>query len=223
MIFILIIDLIILAVVIIFTIIGYKRGLVKIAFGLCTFVLALIITLILYKPVSNLIIDNTEIDENIEKTITDNILPEGVSETELINFDTVDNNKVYAHLLENELYASIIKSSEEMSIKNISETLSTKIIESVVMLAIYIIAKIILRFVTILADFVAKLPLLNTFNSLGGIIIGFLQGCLVVLVAFAIVSLMSPMLDPSVVNTINESSVASTIYSNNLLLNLIMK
>ncbi len=223
MIFILIIDLIILAVVIIFTVIGYKRGLVKIAFGLCTFVLALIITLILYKPVSNLIIDNTEIDENIEKAITDNILPEGVSETELINFDALENNEVYSHLLENELYASILESSEEISIKHISETLSTKIIEAIVMLAIYIIAKIVLRFVTALADLVAKLPLLNTFNSLGGILVGFLQGCLVVLVVFAIVSLMSPMLDPSVVNTINESSIASAIYNNNLLLNLIMK
>lgn len=223
MIFILIIDLIILAVVVIFTVIGYKRGLVKIAFGLCTFVLALVITLILYKPVANLIIDNTEIDENIEKAITDNILPEGVSETELINFDALENNEVYSHLLENELYASILESSEEISIKHISETLSTKIIEAVVMLAIYIIAKIVLRFVTALADLVAKLPLLNTFNSLGGIIVGFLQGCLIVLVAFAIVSLMSPMLDPSVVNTINESSVASAIYNNNLLLNLIMK
>lgn len=223
MIYILIIDLIVLAVVIIFTIIGYKRGLVKIAFGLCTFVLALVITLILYKPISSLVIANTEIDDNIEKAITNKILPEGVSETDLINFDALENSEVYSHLLENELYASIIKSSEEVSIQHISKTLSTKIIEAVVMLAIYIIAKIVLRFVTALADLVAKLPLLNTFNSLGGIIVGFLQGCLIILVIFAIVSLMSPMLDPSVVNTINESSVCSTIYNNNLLLNLIMK
>ena len=78
----LLIDLIIIGIILLFTFIGYKRGLVKIAFSLCTFFIALIISLILYKPVSALIINNTEIDEKIEDTIVQKILPEGLSRTD---------------------------------------------------------------------------------------------------------------------------------------------
>ena len=37
---------------------GYKKGLVKVAVKLCAFLIAVIVTLTFYKPVSNLIIDN---------------------------------------------------------------------------------------------------------------------------------------------------------------------
>ena len=50
-------DLIIIAFIALFTFIGYKKGLIKVAFGLVSFILALVISVILYKPVSNFIIN----------------------------------------------------------------------------------------------------------------------------------------------------------------------
>ena len=47
----------------------YQKGLVKLAVGLIAVVLSVIIALILYKPVSSVIINNTTIDDNIKKTI----------------------------------------------------------------------------------------------------------------------------------------------------------
>lgn len=205
----LVIDLIIIGIVLLFTFIGYKRGLVKIAFSLCTFFIALIISLILYKPISALVINNTEIDEKIEDTIVQKILPEGVSETD--EFE-----------LKDDIYHILLKENKQ-SIQSIAETFSSKIIETVVLLLIFIIAKIVLRFVTFLADLVAKLPFLNTFNHLGGIIFGCLQGCLIVLVIFALASLFTPMLDKNLINNINDSKIGSKIYEHNLLLDFIAK
>ena len=65
-----IIAIIILAITIFF---GYKRGFIGVAFKLLTFVTALILTAILYIPVSNLIIQNTKIDDYIYQTIVDNL------------------------------------------------------------------------------------------------------------------------------------------------------
>lgn len=205
----LVIDLIIIGIVLLFTFIGYKRGLVKIAFSLCTFFIALIISLILYKPISALVINNTEIDEKIEDTIVQKILPEGMSKTD--EFE-----------LKDDIYHILLKENKQ-SIQGIAETFSSKIIETVVLLLIFIIAKIVLRFVTFLADLVAKLPFLNTFNHLGGIIFGCLQGCLIVLVIFALASLFTPMLDKNLINNINDSKIGSKIYEHNLLLDFIAK
>ena len=51
------IDLILIAIIALFTFIGYKRGLIKVAFGLVSFILAIAISVVLYKPVSNFIIN----------------------------------------------------------------------------------------------------------------------------------------------------------------------
>ena len=61
----LIIDLIIVAIILLFTFLGYKRGLIKVAIKLCTFFIAIIIAFILYKPIANVVIKNTEIDNKI--------------------------------------------------------------------------------------------------------------------------------------------------------------
>ena len=74
-----------------------------------------------------------------------------------------------------------------------------------------------------MADLVAKLPLLNSFNHLGGIIFGCIQGCLIVLVVFALISLFTPMIDENLINNINDSNIGSKIYEHNILLDFIAR
>ena len=46
-------------VIALITFIGYKRGLIKVAFKLISFLLAIVLAVVLYKPISNFIINNT--------------------------------------------------------------------------------------------------------------------------------------------------------------------
>ena len=64
-----ILDLVIILVIAIFTFLGYKKGLVKTAISILSFFIALIISIMLYKTVGNMIINNTEIDEVIVRSI----------------------------------------------------------------------------------------------------------------------------------------------------------
>ena len=59
-------DLLIIGIIGLCTFIGYKQGLVKAIIKILSFVIAIVIALILYKPVSNIIIKNTSIDDNIK-------------------------------------------------------------------------------------------------------------------------------------------------------------
>ena len=63
------VDVIIVALVVLSTFLAYKKGLVAQAIKLCAVIIAIIATLLLYRPVANFVIDNTEIDETIQNSI----------------------------------------------------------------------------------------------------------------------------------------------------------
>ena len=69
-----IVDLAILAIIILCVIIGYIRGLTGSLIKILSFVLSIIIAFILFIPISNLIINNTNIDDNLEQTIRNMIV-----------------------------------------------------------------------------------------------------------------------------------------------------
>ena len=73
-----ILDLIVILVIALFTFIGYKQGLIKVAIKIASFFIAIIIALVLFKPVSTLVINNTTIDDKIENAIIEKITPEGM-------------------------------------------------------------------------------------------------------------------------------------------------
>ena len=67
-----IIDIILIAIVLLSAFLGYKKGLVKLGAKLFAGIIAIILTIIVYKPVSGIIIKNTSIDEKIKDTIVQN-------------------------------------------------------------------------------------------------------------------------------------------------------
>ena len=80
-----VIDIILIAIVLLSTFLGYKKGLVKLGANLFAGIIAIILTLVLYRPVSDIIIKNTTIDEKIENAIIQNT-------TSFVNENTKDNS-----------------------------------------------------------------------------------------------------------------------------------
>ena len=65
-------DIIIVAIIALNIFVCYKKGLVKLAVGLIAVLAAVIVSIVLYKPISNAIIKNTDLDEKIENVIIEN-------------------------------------------------------------------------------------------------------------------------------------------------------
>ena len=195
------VDIIILCVIALSTFIGYKKGLIKVAFGLISFLLAIIISLLLYKPISNFIINNTSIDDNIKQTIEERLSSTNTTDEETEN--------IIANY-----YSNIKNASTNIIADNISKT----IINVGCMLIVFIISKIILLFFKFSGDLIAKLPLIKQFNSVGGFIYGLLKGFILIYVFLALVAILSPVINiNSFINIINSSIISNIMYNNNII------
>ena len=64
-----IVDIIIIAILALSIFLGYKKGLIELSVKLVAVIIALVATLILYRPISSLIINTTTIDEKIQQSI----------------------------------------------------------------------------------------------------------------------------------------------------------
>lgn len=197
-----ILDLGIILVIALFTFIGYKQGLVKTAIKILSFIIALVISMMLYKAIGNIIITNTLIDEKIEDTIVSKALPENYEEKLAI------------------LPKSLIESGET-TINDLAKVVSSKAIYAVVFVVLFIVLRLLLKLVTLLTDLITKLPVIKQFDKTGGFIYGLAKGIVIVTVIFAIISLIAPMLDEQYITTINKAYIASALYNHNLLIELI--
>lgn len=201
-------DLVVLGIIALCTFIGYKQGLVKSAIKILSFFIAIIVALVLYKPLSNIIIKNTSIDDNIKNVMIEKIKPEGVDENQEL---TVENNIGF----------NIIDMTTN-TIEEIANTFTVKLIETVTLLLIFIIIKIALKFISALTDLITKLPLLKQVNKLGGTLYGIIKGIILVYTILAVLYLIMPLLSKTVSENIDKSILTKTLYNNNIILNIIV-
>ena len=206
-------DIILVAIIALNVFICYRKGLVKLAVGLIAVIVAIIISVLLYKPVSNIIIENTEIDENIENTIIENFSAE-TDEQE-------DTDNGFMKYMEKYVNDSINKTRNQIVLEA-SNVIATKVINICVFLGIFIIARIVLILLTFIADIIMSLPILKQFNKAGGIIYGLIKALLIIYVILAIIFFIIYVSgNTTLSNAISSSYITKFFYNNNLLLNLI--
>lgn len=163
-----IIDIALIAILLLSTFLGYKKGLVKLGAKLFAGIIAIILTIVLYKPVANAIVKNTPIDEKIENIIIENTTNFVDEKTKDVEATTQITNQVKNEMLPEE-----------------ARKISTGIIYSVTAIVLFLVSKIILSIVISLVDGIAKLPILKQFNEIGGIAYGIARGILIVLIVVA--------------------------------------
>ena len=64
-----VIDIIIILFILASAFFGYKKGLISLAINILAFIIAMVVTLLLYKPIGNIIINNTTVDEKLQQMI----------------------------------------------------------------------------------------------------------------------------------------------------------
>lgn len=173
-----IIDIILVAVVALSAFLGYKKGLVELGARLFAGIIAIILTLIVYKPIANVVISNSNIDERIE-----NIIIEKTNEIVDKNTPTSDNKYIQDTT---ESVANQIKG--EIS-KEQANSISKNVIYAGSIIIIFILIKIILTIVIKLLDTVAELPILKQFNEVGGLAYGLIRGLLIITIFITIIGI----------------------------------
>ncbi len=196
-----VVDLIIIVIVALSIFLAYKKGLVNLAIGLCAFVISIAITVILYQPISNLVINVTSIDEMIEDTIyekANEIMEKNVNEDDLTN--------------------SMIEMTKNEMLPETARNLAVNIVTGGVIIVLFVGVKVALRFVSAFANAVAKLPIIDQINKAGGLVYGLLRGVLIVYVILLIVNIPAQINPNNVVNeNIQQSYLGKSMYKNNIL------
>ena len=189
-----IIDLIIVAVIAICIIIGYVRGLTGCLIKILSFVLSLVIAFILFVPVSNFVIENTQIDENLEKSIREMIISDNKSSEE--EMPTAMSDYI------NKRAEEIVDNAKEEVVNATARDISQTIVKAGTWI-------------------ISKLPVIKQCDKLGGIIYGVLEGLLITYFALAVISFITPITNKNLSENINKSYLGSQMYNHNLLLKII--
>lgn len=195
-----IIDLVIVLFILASVFLGYRKGLISLGIHLCAFIIAIIITFLLYRPIAMVVINSTTIDEKLQETIQTNVK----------NFMTEDKDSTSTN--------SLIESTKKGMLPEASRTLAINIIYGITMILLFTIVRICLIFINNIANAIAKLPILKQFNKLGGIIYGVLRGFLIVYVFLMLMNLVIAVSPKSSINQmINDSYIAKTMATYNIL------
>jgi hypothetical protein len=208
-----ILDLIVLAIVILSIILGYKRGLISVVFNLCAFVVSLIITVILYTPISNWVINNTEIDENIKNSIIENGM---IEKQESEENDGSLNTYIQKYVQDG------ITDTANNAIEQTAGIIAEKVIAIIVAIGLFIVVRIAMILLKVIIGGIANLPIIKQFDKLGGTIYGVLVGFFIVYVLLAILFfIVSVNNNETILNAINSSIISKILYANNIILNII--
>lgn len=182
------------------TYLGYKKGLVKVAVSLIAFIAAIVITVLLYRPIGDLIIKKTDWDEKLQATIETNVN------------SAMTSNKAEE---EKNITDSMIEGAKNGVLPGTSKTLAINIIYGVTMIGLFIVSRVILLLINLMSDAITSLPIIKQFNEAGGVAYGILRGIIIV---YAIVMLLNLIISLDPQGSLNEM-VQSTMLTK-LLMNI---
>lgn len=189
-----IIDIVIILFILASIYLGYKKGLISLGIQLFAFILSIVITLILYRPIGSIIINTTQLDEKLQEMIQ-------VNAENLISEDS-----------DSKITNELIESAKNGMLPETSRTLAINIIYGITMIVLFIISRICLMLIKALSDIIAKLPIINQFNKLGGVLYGLLRGLFITYVILMIINLIITFNPKGSLNEImNETYLAKAI------------
>ena len=211
-----VVDLIIVAVMLLFIFLGYKKGLTGSLIKLLSFVIAIVLAVILYKPVGNVVIENTTIDDNIRTSLNETF---GVKE----NKQEEKNEENVPSSIMNNINKEIENATDEVKTNVIDETTKTVVYVGSA-IVIFLAVKVVLLIVSLFTSQITKLPIIRQVDKIGGLAYGAIEGIVIVYAILAVISLTSVIwANNAVVMAIGKSTLGEMLYNNNIILNLLFK
>ena len=214
-----IIDLIIVGILAISIFFGYRKGLTKCVIKILSFIIAVVVAAVLFKPVSNFIIQNTEIDDNIKEAVV-NLVADDVKEDGKVKEDSNLPDAMVNYI--NESVENAVEQAKENAVTVAAEGIANVTINVGVAILLFVVVRIALLFVSVLSSIITELPIIKQFDKAGGILYGVVEAFVIIFVILAIISLISPMIEQTgIIVAINKSFIGSILYNNNILLNIV--
>lgn len=190
--------------------INSKKGLIEVAYKIVAFFIAIIISLILFRPISALLINNTNIDEYVNNYVVSTIDKNSNEE----KTENKEKNSIP------KIFNNAINSAKQETTQAVSSSITNIVINIISFIAVFIITRIILIFLHIFSEAIGNLPLIKQFNHIGGLLYGLLKSFIIIFIILALVSVL-PL--TSLQETIGSTIITRTLYNINPILLLFFK
>ena len=224
-----IVDIVIILIVLFFVLIGKKRGFALSLLSTCSIILSIVISLFLYQPVETYLRENTELKEQISNAIISSMNNEDKSDQESTNENQQGESEgkgFFNSLINNYVNLGKEKAEETKNqvVQQTAENITENILKVLSFVIVYILVTLILLILKFALKIFTKLPVINQIDKIGGIILGFAEGVIIVYIIIAIISIVVPeKKDGNISQKIDESYIGRYVYNNNVIKNKILK
>ena len=214
------IDIILILILLISVIIGYKKGFIKILAGLISFVLAFILAYMFSGTAADYI-KSTNVGNKIETSIETSVGYYLNVKEEKIETDQEEKNKKIDII-------NIIEQNAEEKIEqgkvNIIEKVTDYVFAGIGFATVFVLVKIVLLIVFFVLQKIFELPVLKSFNKLGGISVQVILTLLKISLVLAVLKFVSPIgAVQGIINKVDSSVITKILYEHNIIADIILK
>lgn len=215
-----VVDIILVAIIALAALVGFKRGLALSLIRIASFVITIILVFMLTKPVANLVKSETQIDENLKKSLYNMFMMrnEDTAREEVKEEKAEEAKKPldeFSFKLTDDVRKEIAKRQEELA-ETASEKTKETIITFVVAAILFVVFRIIFLIIGVFVAAVTELPVVYQVDKAGGIIYGLLEGLFISFIFLTIIYLINiPLADNGVTKAVESSFVTSLLYNHN--------
>lgn len=223
-------DLLVIAIIGGFGLIGLRNGFIYSMFRLLSFFVSAILAVKFYPLVSKYLMKTT-LFLNIKSSIYKNLMlqqqvqaPKVDTQAKQAAADTIINNLQLPGFLKGTLIEHMPNPSKLIDISQIMDAVSGElakvVIEIIALITLYIVIRVGLVFLRFILQGLAKLPVFKQLDKIGGFSFGAVEGLLTIYIVFAFVMLFNT--SPSfkgIYQAINSSQLAKFFYQNNFIVN----
>lgn len=207
-------DVVLIAIFLLNVILGYKKGLVNVIFSICAFLIAIVATFLLYKPVSNFMINNTQIDEKIRETII-NYNTNKEENGKESDAETTNLQKSIEKMIEN-----TAKDAKTETTEIIADAIANRGVEILTGILLFMAIRIVLVILKFLISGITELPILKQFNQIGGLAYGILRGLVIIYLLLTILFFVISINEEGLIaEAIENSYITKFLYHNNIIVN----
>lgn len=201
-------DICVAAAVAVFMAVGYRAGFMRSLIKVAAYIVSVIASFLLY-PVLSEYLMTTKLFDMLAETVNKNYVAKGVS----------DGAEAMLGGLSKYFGAGLSAAAD-----GISRSVAGLLVNIIAFIVILIASRLILHIAERLFGAVARLPVIRHFNRIGGAALGGVVGIIVLYAAFAAAVLFVPLKNGDRITAeIEESTFASEMYKNNVLLNIMEK
>ncbi len=227
---------IVIAIILLSGVMGYKKGLIKTVLSMATIILSIILTSIVAPEVSDILCANETVHDKVYDMVSENIdLEEVTKELSKVTGEKLDE-AVQSEILDKIGLPPIVKeiiinsgNLEQFTNKNavmfeeyLFNILTDLIINAAAYVIVFVIVSILLVIVASVLNLISKLPILKSLNRMAGAAIGVIEGFVIVWLLFILLSVFPGNDTVEKCNTyIEENEVLTYLYDNNIIMSVV--